>query len=187
MVGWPAKPAPTSAERALDQDHITPFAVERAVAKVRSAPPEPAPLHQPHARVVAREQPARELVEPASLSLAGECRQQGRPDAAAAQLGIDVHAALRDAGVDVTGAVLGGRRPAGDPVAGLGHEERVALGADPLAEFSLRPLARLERGRALADAGVVDVRDRGGVLGSRGADLHRYGPGSAVAEMRTRL
>ena len=161
----------------------------RPVAKVRSDGAKAAPRDQPHARLVGREQLADQLVEaparrprppaprgarcpgPAPTELRGRrtrCTRR-RPRRRRAPLYSDVaaHPATRPS----SSATRNGCRSE----------------ADALGDLIRLPLARLERRGPLADAGVVDLRDLGGVAGSRRADLHSYGPGSAVAEMRTWL
>src|SRR5215210_1496670 len=130
--GWLASQVCVSLrERPLEQDYVTPFAVERSVAQVRPDHSKARALEQSQARLVVREQLADQLVEAAPRGLVGELRKQRAADPAFAQLGVDVDAALGDAPVDLARpAVFRHRRPARDATVELGHEEGVALRAE---------------------------------------------------------
>src|SRR5919201_6240862 len=163
MVGWPAKAIPRRLERALDEDHVPPFAIEQAMPHVRADHPESPSLHQADARLVRREQLPDELVEPPPRTLVRKRLEQGGPHPTASQDRVDVHAALCNAGIYVPAAVLGRRRPAGYAPIQLGDQEWMPVGPEPGGNLGRLPLPRLKRGGPLADPDVVDVCDCRGV------------------------
>jgi hypothetical protein len=105
-----------------------------------------------------------------ALGLGRQRVEQRAADALAARLLPDVDAVLADA---VVHAAIGVRADAREAehatVLVVGDEERQA-GLEPRADVRRLARARLERGLAFGDAGVVERRDRVGVARLGGAD-----------------
>ena len=126
------------------------------------------------ARLVGREDPARQLVQAAALGLGRELVEQAPAEPQPARCSVDVHGVLANAGVEGPVRVRRDAREAHDAsVAVLGRQEGQRV-VEPRADLGRVARARLERRLALGDACVVDRGDGRRVAETRRADGHGH-------------
>src|SRR5687767_15024952 len=138
------------AQKALDDEHVAPLAIEAAVAAVHSDLAEAAAAQERPARVVLWEQAADQLPIAGALGFRGECFEQPPPDAAAARGGIDIKRRLANSAVALPWVVLADRGPADDRATLFGDDCRPPVAQlDSRCEVRRAKRHRLKRGLPL--------------------------------------
>jgi hypothetical protein len=173
-------------QQPLHDQHVPPVAIEFAMTTMQANGREAAPLDEADAGDVVRKKLADQLVEPAVLGCRGERFSQDRPYSASARLGIDINAALCDAGVARTTAIGGEVGPADDIIAQLGDQERKTGVADPLLKVARKSHLGLERRSSFCDRHVVDRANRLSVIRRRNSydDLSYGRHGCILVQVR---
>lgn len=157
-------PLGSRTKQPLDDQDVPPGAVESAVATVQPDRREAATFDQSETGNVVGEELADHLVEAAALGSDRERFGERGTDATTPGSSVDVDAALPDPGVTRTSTVGAEPRPADNPSAPFGHQQRKTRIAHATAEITLRSRLRLERRPPLSDRSVVNATDRGAII-----------------------
>ena len=150
-------PLASRTQQPLDDQDIPPGAVESSVAAMQADRCEAAAFDQSKAGDVVGKELADHLVEAAVLAGRGKCFGERGADATTPGGSVDVDAALPRSRRNRDERCRGEPRPANDPSAHRGHQQRKTRIVHTTTEITRGPRLRLERRPPLSDRSVVDI------------------------------